>query len=535
MKRLLLVGLLGMGIGTGMVWGETEQTTPPFSGTIFVVPNIIVETDPTALESIEPAGQGMRRMFDRRVNGRVEVEAFLFDARFDDGLRSEVQVNPEFGDVETAFAVAEKYATALGRIPTELRRDVRTITIHQGVRPFGGGGNNVLIHTGQGDRYIASGILEETLIHEAAHTSLDRTHARSEGWLAAQEADGRFISTYARSHPFREDIAESYLLHFALRYRRDRIPDSLANTIEETIPHRLKYFDEQNFAMHPIVPGAAVSTETESRIVEDGGTGNHKAIMASDGSIPTHTIFRPQDLSVFGRNAKLPIIAWGNGACANSPWEHVNFLSEVASHGFLVIAIGPMPAPGQRGAEGGPTRSSALIDAIDWAIARNSDPTSPYYGKLDTNSIAVSGMSCGGLQALEVATDPRVTTVMVCNSGILSSPGSGRSGMPGLTKDHLDKLHTPVIYILGGESDIAYNNGMDDVRRINHVPVFAANLDVGHGGTYGEPHGGEYAIVATAWFQWQLKGDNEAAKMFVGDPGGLAQMEGWTVEKKNIP
>ena len=95
-------------------------------------------------------------------------------------------------------------------------------------------------------------------------------------------------------------------------------------------------------------PAQAVSKETASRTIEDGGTGPFRALMASDSTLATHTVFRPQDLSAFGKKAKLPIIAWGNGACANSPWEHVNFLSEVASHGFLVVAIGPMPAEGIR-------------------------------------------------------------------------------------------------------------------------------------------------------------------------------------------
>ena len=66
---------------------------------------------------------------------------------------------------------------------------------------------------------------------------------------------------------------------------------------------------------------------------------------------------------------------------------------------------------------------------------------------------------------------------------------------------------------------------MDDFRRVNHLPIFMANLNVGHGGTYGKPHGGEFAKVATAWLQWQLKGDNEAAKLFVGEPCGLAKAE----------
>lgn len=275
-----------------------------------------------------------------------------------------------------------------------------------------------------------------------------------------------------------------------------------------------------------------ISNETETRTVEEGGTGPYNALMVTDSTLDTHTIFRPNDLSVFDKKNKLPIIAWGNGACANSPWEHVNFLSEVASHGFLVIATGPMPEEGLRTRER--SRSSQLIDAIEWAISQNNDKTSQYHNKIDTTKISVSGMSCGGLQTLEVAPDPRITTAIVSNSGILPTPNSGMPGMPSLTKDYLKKLHSPTLYLLGGESDIAYINGMDDFHRINHVPVFVANLDVGHGGTYRQPYGGEFAVVATAWYKWQLKSDKDAAKMFLGNPCGVAQMPGWKIEQKNI-
>src|SRR4051794_18948175 len=87
----------------------------------------------------------------------------------------------------------------------------------------------------------------------------------------------------------------------------------------------------------------AFSQEVSSRVVEGGGTGKFSAIMMTESTLPTHTIFRPKDLSVFGKKNKLPVIAWGNGACFDSPWEHVNFLNEIASHGFLVVAIGTMP------------------------------------------------------------------------------------------------------------------------------------------------------------------------------------------------
>lgn len=269
-----------------------------------------------------------------------------------------------------------------------------------------------------------------------------------------------------------------------------------------------------------------------SRVVEDGGTGPFKAIMVSESSLATHTVFKPSDINAATAKGKLPVIVWGNGACANSPWEHVNFLSEVASYGFFVIAIGPMPQEGERSRDR--STSSQMTDAINWAIAQNSDKASPYYNKLDVKAIAVSGMSCGGLQALETAPDARVTTTVICNSGILGNPGGGMPGMPALTKDQLTKIHTPTLYLLGGESDIAYGNGMDDFSRLNHVPVFVANMDVGHGGTYGQPHGGEFAKVATAWFQWQLKKDKEAGKMFTGNPAGLSKNPVWKTDRKKI-
>ena len=84
--------------------------------------------------------------------------------------------------------------------------------------------------------------------------------------------------------------------------------------------------------------------------------------------------------------------------------------------------------------------------------------------------------------------------------------------------------------MLGGKEDIAYENGMDDFHRINHVPALAINYPVGHGGTYRQPHGGEFTIPALAWLDWQMKGDKEAAKMFKGKKCGLLKRKGWTLE-----
>ena len=231
-----------------IIFSFLSKANPPFDGTIFISPDIITEKDPTTFQSILYTGQGTRSMYDRR-SGWVSENAFLFDAKFSDLPDIEIQVNPEFSSVENAQIEAQKYAMVIGRIPKCLRKDVQTVWIHKGNNPFGGGNNNLLIHTEQGEDYIKSGILEETFVHEAAHTSLDSYHANNEEWLNAQLEDGNFISTYAQEHPFREDIAESFLPYFALKYRSDRISTELAKIISTTIPNRIKYFEKQDFGL----------------------------------------------------------------------------------------------------------------------------------------------------------------------------------------------------------------------------------------------------------------------------------------------
>jgi NOL1/NOP2/fmu family ribosome biogenesis protein len=227
------------------------ECEPPFWGTLWVDPNIVLPSDPSTFLGVTYEGQGTRQMHDNR-HGWINAEAFLFDATYDDGLYIEIQVNPEFETPEAAEEEAEKYGWYIGQLPTELRKDVETAWIHKGNETFGGGNNNLQIHTDSGEEMIDSGLIGELFLHEAAHTSLDADHATSAGWLAAQAADNCFISQYARDYPIREDVAESFPLYFAIRYRSDRIPQELVNRIKRAIPNRIAYFDKQDFDMYPI-------------------------------------------------------------------------------------------------------------------------------------------------------------------------------------------------------------------------------------------------------------------------------------------
>lgn len=236
MKSILITAML-------MLAPLTAHAEPPYRGTIWAGFDIIRTDDTSAFDTLMSAGTGSREMFDRRSNSLVTRTAYLFIATFTDGLEIKIQVNPEFGSVEEAEKQALRHLPAVGQLPTLLRRDVETMTIHAGDNDYGGGNNDLLIHTGRTAQYIRAKNLEETLFHEAVHTSIDGRYADSPEWKAAQAADSDFISSYARDHPDREDMAESMLPAYGVLIHPNRISAMQRDTIRETMPNRLAFFE----------------------------------------------------------------------------------------------------------------------------------------------------------------------------------------------------------------------------------------------------------------------------------------------------
>jgi hypothetical protein len=274
------------------------------------------------------------------------------------------------------------------------------------------------------------------------------------------------------------------------------------------------------------------------------GTGAYPSMKEIDPGLPDHVVYRPKDLAKVGQG-QLGIVAWGNGACSKDAAESRLHLLEIASHGYVVVAPGgihsgpgatprpPRTPPTASGAIVSPTTSDDVKAGLEWVLAENARAGSPYYGKLDPAKIAVSGFSCGGIQAIELAGDPRVKAVIVDNSGVFPDDMTMFASIKA-RKATLKTYHTPVLYILGGPKDIAHNNGMDDFSRIAHVPVMVVNNDAGHGGDFLKPNGGPSAAVAVKWLEWQLRGDKQAGAYFTG-PDGIAKDPAWKVEKKNFP
>jgi dienelactone hydrolase len=302
----------------------------------------------------------------------------------------------------------------------------------------------------------------------------------------------------------------------------------------------------------PAQPDAAVQAamqrdrEARNSRPDSPGTGPYAATYDEDPSLPKHVVFHPIDLDALFQQ-KLGVLVWGNGGCQADGAAVRLHLADIASYGYLVIAPGSIQSGprAKAGAGGAPparppggalpppaTTTDDVRAGLDWALAENTRKGSRYFGRIDPRFVAVAGYSCGGLQALQLATsDARIHAVVIQNSGLFPD---GRTPIPNLavSKSQLGRLHTPIIYIIGNKTDIAYDNAQDDFSRIGAVPALLASYQhAGHEGTYGQPHGGPAAAVATRWLQWQLRGDTRAARMFTGDDCGLCKDKNWAIQR----
>jgi hypothetical protein len=176
----------------------------------------------------------------------------------------------------------------------------------------------------------------------------------------------------------------------------------------------------------PKAPGAVTS-----------GSGPYPAAMLTDAGLPKHTIYAPKTPPA---NVSLPFISWANGACMTDGSQYRNFLTEIASYGYVIAADGP-----PTGSTGGQSKVQDSRDSIDWAMKGGAAK----YGQIDTTKIASAGHSCGGLEAMSVAYhDTRVKLMILFDIAIFQDE----------KRYLLQELKSPVAWFVGGPKDMGYIN-----------------------------------------------------------------------------
>ena len=248
--------------------------------------------------------------------------------------------------------------------------------------------------------------------------------------------------------------------------------------------------------------------ELEAKYMKKGAFNVKNFSSPADDDLKSHHIYYPAELENGSR--KFPVIFSLNGTgIAGSKYTAV--FEHLASWGFIVL-----------GNEDPSTGFGATTDKMyDFLVSQNADENSPLFGKVDFDNIGLIGHSqrgAGVLSSLSVA-----ETADKYKTGVALSPTHEETAHALGWMYNLGKNSVPVIMLAGTETDFE-TQAVIPIDKMNEmydklpcaVKVMARRNGANHGMMLYSANG--YAV---AWFMWQLQGDENAAKAFVGDDAEL--------------
>jgi len=250
------------------------------------------------------------------------------------------------------------------------------------------------------------------------------------------------------------------------------------------------------FSLAVACDGMAVLPRPVSTLADSGDYST-----TTDSISSSCTVYRPSSLG-----EDHPIVVWGNGT-GSTPLAYASFLRHIAGHGFVVAAANTTNAGS----------GEDMINCLDEVLEEYADNVNP-------DRIGTSGHSQGGSGAIMARADPRVVT---------SAPMQPAWLGLGLDAHTQGKQNGPM-FLMSGSKDTVVDPEWHQGRIFSNaaVPVFWGTLQ---GATHFEPanNAGGFRGPATAWFLYQLMGDEEAAKLFVGDDCVLCTRSDWRVQKND--
>lgn len=237
--------------------------------------------------------------------------------------------------------------------------------------------------------------------------------------------------------------------------------------------------------------------------------------LPADGGATTYELFYPEDMD---DGCPHPFIAWGNGLGIPGSYPHAFMNRNLASWGLVVIASdNPVVVRG--------AAAPYHMAAIDYMLAQNQDPSSPFFGKLSTR-VGTAGCSLGGAAATLASAHPNVEATM-----LLESAGFPKAGIAFL--------------VLCGTNDTVVGTGppTDAYNRATGPSLLGIYEGADHnvtpsvlGWNKKDPGTIQYVRFYTAWFRCFLGDDEAACALFKGgDDCGVCKDPNWaTLERKNL-
>lgn len=210
---------------------------------------------------------------------------------------------------------------------------------------------------------------------------------------------------------------------------------------------------------------------------------------------------------------KYPVLVVLNGTGVKASKYKTQF-EHFASWGFVVIGTEEEEA----------WDGEAADSSLAFLIQQNEDKDSLFYQKLDFDNVGAVGHSQGGAGVFNAITEHEHSSVY--KTAVSLSPTHEEQAVSLGWHYDVTKIHIPIIIFAGTEGDFEMKLVIPEEKmrsmyeKLNVPKVMARKKDCEHGEMLYSADG-----YVTAWFMWQLQGDEEAEKAFVGDKPELMNNE----------
>lgn len=222
-----------------------------------------------------------------------------------------------------------------------------------------------------------------------------------------------------------------------------------------------------------------------------------------------YEVYYPSDLKNSDEIYPLIIVANGSGVKAS---KYKTVFRHYASWGFIVIGN-----EHDNSWAGDSTEAS-----LCYILEQNEDPDSVLYQKVDPENIGVVGHSQGGVGVFTSVTQQPHKDMYKC--AVALSPSCERLAASINWNYDITEVMIPVLMLAGteGEFETELVIPLEDMQsmydRLTVPKIMARKSEMEHGEMLYSADG-----YVTAWFMWQLQGDKDAAKAFIGNDPELLQ------------
>ncbi|MCD7860047.1 MAG: hypothetical protein LUH51_07810 [Firmicutes bacterium] len=170
--------------------------------------------------------------------------------------------------------------------------------------------------------------------------------------------------------------------------------------------------------------------------------------------------------------------------------------------------------------------------SLDYLLHENENTSSVFYGKIDTENIGIVGHSQGGVGVFNATTTESHADLYKA-AAALSPTSETVAGNLNWSYD-ISAVSIPMLMITGTaefevNSVIPYEELCTMYAKLSGDKVMARRTGAAHERTLYKATG-----YVTAWFMWQLLGDKEAAKAFVGEDAEILNNELYQDVDKNF-